>query len=339
MGEAVRVDTVEVFKEFKIALIKFQEAATVALGDAESEMHRVLTWLQHEQDSYWQHQIRKREEIVGRCKEAVRMKKVFKDATGRQQTAIEEEKALKTAQRNLEEAQQKLAMVRKWARALPKEIEMYKGGVQRFATSVQSDIPVAMSHLEKLAQKIEAYAAVQIAEMGAAVGGESAGPAEPSMGRGSVGLPSFPVEELTKLIAEVPTPEVRAAAPLVELTKLSVPTIPPDHHAPAMLPVTARLAPPEGTRVFVARGLGNAPRLFLHHHPERFSEVDSGWSIAPGQPTEGLEWDAISAAELLKSRPDLADLLGLPRGFSVMIDSSGISDVIDGHRQPAWRRA
>jgi hypothetical protein len=216
---------------------------------------------------------------------------------------------------------------------------MYKGGVQRFATSVQSDIPVAASHLEKLAMKIEAYVAVQVPDSGLPIGGEGGVATQPSMGRGGVGLPSFPVDDLAKLIAQVPTPEVRAAAPLSESVTLPVPVIPAEHQAPAMLPVTARAAPPDGTRIFVARAIGNASRLFMHHHNERSSEFDSGWSIGPGVPTDNLEWDAIPAAELLKSRADLADLLGLPRGFSVMIDSSGISDVIDAHQLPAWRRS
>lgn len=339
MAEAARVDSIEVLKEFKIALWKFQEAATVALGDAESEMHRVLMWLTTEQDSYWQHQIRKREEIVGRCKEAVRMKTIFKDATGRQQSAIEEQKALKIAVRNLEEAKEKLQMVRKWARVLPKEIEMYKGSVQRFATTVQSEIPVAAGHLEKLAQKLEAYIAVQMEADADAVGGASAAPAQPSMGRGGVGVPGMPADTYGQLIAQAPSPPARETIPVVGLGKLPIPAIPPEQQAPAMLPVTPR-TPPEGeSRVFVAVGVERHGRVFLHRYPERNFAEDSGWSIGPADPMESVEWQAVRTADLLAARPDLSDLLGLPRGFSVIIDTSGISDVIDARKHPAWRRS
>lgn len=339
MGESVRVDSVDVFKEFKIALWKFQEAATVALGDAESEMHRVLMWLTTEQDSFWQHQIRKREEIVGRCKEAVRMKTIFKDATGRQQSAIEEQKALKIAMRNLEEAKAKLMMVRKWARVLPKEIEMYKGSVQRFATTVQTDIPVAAGHLEKLAQKLEAYVAVQMEAAAGAVGGGSVAPAHPSMGRGGAGIPGMGADLYGQLIAQAPSQEVRSAAPLLPQIEVPIPVISPEQRAPAMLPVTPRTTPRGEARVFVARGIENHSRLFLHRCPESSFPQDSGWSIAPAEPTDGLQWHAVGAVDLLAARPDLSDLLGLPRGFSAIIDRSGISDVIDARKHPAWRRA
>jgi hypothetical protein len=339
MGEAVRVDSIDVFKEFKIALWKFQEAATVALGDAESEMHRMLMWLTTEQDSHWQHQIRKREEIVGRCKEAVRMKTIFKDATGRQQSAIEEQKALKIAQRNLEEAQQKLAMVRKWARVLPKEIEMYKGSVQRLATSVQTEIPVAAGHLEKLAQKLEAYVAVQMETDAGALGGGSVLPTQPSMGRGGAGIAGMGADTYGQLIAQAPSAEVREVAPVVAQVEVPIPVIPTEQHAPAMLPVTPRTTPGGHARVFVAIGVEKRSRVFLHRSVEPITPEDSGWSIAPAELAQGLEWQAIQAADLLAARPDLSDLLGLPRGFSVIIDSSGISDVIDARKHPAWHRS
>ena len=343
MSEGVRVDSVDVLKDFKVALWKFQEAASVALGDAESEMQRVLMWLETEQDSHWQHQIRKREEIVGRCKEAVRMKKIFKDATGRQQSAIEEEKALRIAMRNLEEAQQKLAMVRKWARVLPKEIEMYKGGVQRFATNVQSDIPRAATHLDKLSQKLDAYVALQAASaggpVGAGEGGDAAATGRASMSRGGPGVPGLPPDELAKLLAQVPTPSMRAAASLVEgELVLPVPVIPKDHHAPAMLPVTPRLLPRAAARIYLAKGIGDAERLFLHRRPQPEFPEDGEWSIGPARAAEALQWDAIPLADVLAARPDLTDLLGLPRGFSVIIDAAGVCDVLDARRQPAWRR-
>ena len=341
MAEGARVESVEVMRGLKVALLKFQEAASTALGDAESEMGRMMMWLTTEQDSHWRHQIRKREEIVMRCKEAVRMKKIFKDATGRQQSAIEEEKALKLAMRNLEEAQQKLAAVRKWARVLPKEIELYKGSVQRFATTVQSEIPVAAGHLEKLASKLDAYVSLRVAEPAGASGdGATAGDAGPSMGRGGAAMAGLPADELARLLAQVPPPATRAESPSwVTEPNLPIPTVPPEQQAPAMLPVTERRKLLDDAMVFVARAFPPGARLFLHRHPKPASKADTGWSVAPADVGPEPEFDAIRAADLLRGRPDLADLLGLPYGFSVIIDSAGISEVLDAKQQPAWRRA
>jgi flavin-binding protein dodecin len=145
----------------KRALWKFAEGAAAALGDAESEVQRTLIWLDSEQRSYWTGQIRKRQEAIVRAHEAVRQKKLFKDATGTRPSAIEEEKALAAAKRALEEAEKKLVNVKRWVPILQKELQIYKGSVQRFATAVQVDIPAAVNLLNNLLLKLEGYVALR----------------------------------------------------------------------------------------------------------------------------------------------------------------------------------
>src|SRR5688572_8182131 len=107
-----RIDSIAVLRELKVALAKFGEAANVALADAESEMMRLLNWVELEQNTYWQGQIRKRTDILSRAKEALRQKKLFKDATGRILSAVDEERAVLRAKAALEEAEQKLVNVK-----------------------------------------------------------------------------------------------------------------------------------------------------------------------------------------------------------------------------------
>jgi hypothetical protein len=152
-----RVESTDALRIFRAALVKFAEAADLALGDAESELHRTLMWLETEQDTFWQHQVRKWTEQVAIAKDRVRQKKLFKDSTGRMLSAIDEEKALAIAVRRLEEAQEKLTNTRRWARKLPKELHNYKGGVQRLATTVAVAIPAAVARLDKLGGLLEAY--------------------------------------------------------------------------------------------------------------------------------------------------------------------------------------
>src|SRR5947207_6435983 len=107
MSNPARVESIEALKMFRRAVIRFVEAANVAMGDAESEMQRRLNWLENEQDSHWQGQIRKRQEEVSKCRDAVRQKKLFKDFAGRTPSADQEEKALRIALARLEEADRK----------------------------------------------------------------------------------------------------------------------------------------------------------------------------------------------------------------------------------------
>jgi hypothetical protein len=161
MAEA-RVESIDALKSLKTAMIKFAEGANAALGDSESEVMRVMNWLENEQTSYWQMQHRKRTELVGRCKEQLRMKTIFKDSSGRQQSAVEEQKALKIAMRKLEESEFKITAIRKAIKRLEKEFPLYRGSVQRFATDVVVEVPAAVAHLENMLMSLEAYTALTV---------------------------------------------------------------------------------------------------------------------------------------------------------------------------------
>src|SRR4051812_48930624 len=162
MSGYARIDNVDALREFRTRLIKFVELAQVALADAEGEMQRVLVWLETEANTFWSGQIRKRHEAVEKAKDAVRQKKLFKSPTGSTQSAVEEEKMLRMAQKKLEEAEEKLKNVRRYTPRLQKEISIYKGGVQRLATTVSADIPMAIGRLDRMVAAVEAYAALSV---------------------------------------------------------------------------------------------------------------------------------------------------------------------------------
>lgn len=160
-GGGARVESIDAIRAFRAAIFKFAETAGRALDDAESEMGHVLNWLENEQRTYWADQIRKRHEAVEKCKEAVRMKKLYKSPTGGRQSATDEEKALAVAQRRLEEAQTKALNVKRHVVRLQKEIHIYKGAVQRFRTTVEVDLPAGAAELEKMLQSLDEYVALQ----------------------------------------------------------------------------------------------------------------------------------------------------------------------------------
>ena len=165
MANSANIDSFDAIKAFRAALIKFASAAGSSLTEADADMMRTVNWLDREQTSYWQTQIRKRQEFVSRCKEAVRQKKVFKDATGRTPSAVDEEKVLQKALKHLNEAEQKLVAVRKWKGRLQKEIDLYKGSIQGFATAIESDVPTAVATLDKALKSLEAYVALKAPEL------------------------------------------------------------------------------------------------------------------------------------------------------------------------------
>ncbi len=157
MAEVARVHNLEALKKLKHALWKFQESVNVALTDAESDMQRASIWLETEQRTYWAAQLRKRHEAVEKAKQAVREKQLFKDASGNRSSGVDEMKLLQAAQRSLVEAERKVAAIKKYIPKLQKETQHLRGGVQRFASTVQIDLPVAVDKLDRMLASLEAY--------------------------------------------------------------------------------------------------------------------------------------------------------------------------------------
>ncbi len=163
MAQSAKVQSIDTLRGFRAALIQFAQAADTALADAEGEMAQALNWLQTQQPSYWRAQLRKRTETLSRAKEALRMKQIFKDSSGRSPSADAEQKAVRLATQRVEEAQQKLQAIKSWERRLQKEIFAYQGTARRLSTQVQSDIPRAVARLDEVVGRLEAYVSLRSA--------------------------------------------------------------------------------------------------------------------------------------------------------------------------------
>jgi len=294
MTQRAKVESVEAIKAFKAMLFKFGENASVALADAESDMTRTLHWLEHA-------------EAVMRAKEALRQKQIFKDAVKQRQSSIEEEKLLAIAQRKLEEAEQKIAAVKRHTVRLQKEILLYKGTVQRFATSVTLDLPRAGAQLEQTIQRLEAYLGLQSPNATAVVSETSS-------------APGVAVRMLTPLGAAPP----EWAIPVLDLWQRNAlkQWVSDSDDDSQPLTVVVDLNAPKADRITLERA---AP----------VSMTDSGWHITPVSEPSG-EYLTITVKDLLAVRVDLEELLQLPQAFRAVLGKGGVESVLDSQQKELW---
>ena len=68
------VDSVDALKEFRSALWKFADSANQSLSEADADLQRTLSWLEHDARAFWQGQIRRRTKELARAKEALSAK-------------------------------------------------------------------------------------------------------------------------------------------------------------------------------------------------------------------------------------------------------------------------
>jgi hypothetical protein len=333
--QGARVESVDAIRLFRAALIKFAESGNVALTSADSDIERALAWLQREQTVYWSNQVRKRHEFVQRCEDAVRQKRIFKGFDGREQSAVDEMKALSNARRMREEAEQKVIAVKRAIQTLQKEGQLYKGRVQKLATTLQQDIPNAVRMLDAMVAQLDGYLAVQTEGAGLGLG-EAAESIAKAAGPRRVGY-----ERLREL---TPTPEQRAQTPPKALTAddaLFKPWMSGviekwQHEALAKLSIERLPLDPE-EKVIIAHNCWQQPRIYLQRLEAAF-EGDSGWFV--GSPEEGElaheALDAIRLGDVIAAREDLVDILALPVGFLILLDAGGVAAILDAAGLDVW---
>ncbi|MDB5300525.1 MAG: hypothetical protein JWO87_2188 [Phycisphaerales bacterium] len=332
MSNSAKVQNVDVLKGFRLALHAFAEKANVALGEADSELQRVTTWLEHEQTAYWTAQLRKRHEAVLKAKEALRFKQIFKSPTGGRQSTADEEKAVQLAIRRFQEAEVKMANVKKWVRQLQKETHLYKGSVQRFATSVTVDVPNAAAKIERMITALDGYVALRAPEIAPlAEGSESTGMSQAGP---AVSEPGAAYKDLRR---NTPAGNVREAAPGAD------PTAKPwsagelglgDAERLADLPLDHESIDPAASVVFAA-DIQTSPRIYLERTAGTFPG-DSGWYIGPADGAPAGAYESCSAADILAARPQFAGLLSFPAGTLIVMDAAGIAAVLNARDEDLW---
>ncbi len=329
MAKGARVESLDVFRQLRSALVKFAEASIAALGDAESEMQRLQMWVENEQSTYWQGQLRKRQAALVKAKEALRQKQLFKDVTGARQSYVDEEKAVASAMRQVQEAEQKLVNVKRWTRQLEKEINLYKGSVQRFSTSVYVDVPSAVAKLDRLGATLQGYLAVAPENVASTAEGpdQTAAMSRPEPGLPIVGEAYLALRQLSPAPRERERIEQREApaigqspaADLSRLTRLNLP-----HEA----------LDPNATFSF-ASGLPGARRIYLERVAGAFPG-DSGWHVGVADDSPAGELRAARVGDLIANSPALNELLQLSAGILILLDGAGVAALFNGQNANLW---
>ena len=155
MAEFARVTSINALRDFKAALIEFIEEANVALSEAQSDVQRSIWWVQQDRMAHWQREIKKRAEKVAQAKSELFKAQLASNDV--RTSAVLERKALAQAQRRLEEAEEKLRRVKKWAHALDREFMLFKAQCQQVSGAVAGDLPNAVARLERMIDSLQKY--------------------------------------------------------------------------------------------------------------------------------------------------------------------------------------
>ena len=156
MSSQAAVHSIDELKIFRVALALYGEDALGTLGSVEAEVRRTLRWLQEERPVYWQDQIKRRREQVALARSEVFRRNLQKKAD--YTPAMSEQKeALRKAEASLQDAEKRLALVRKWQPLFKQAVLEYHASIQRLKDLAAGDVPRAVNLLTRIIDALEAY--------------------------------------------------------------------------------------------------------------------------------------------------------------------------------------
>jgi hypothetical protein len=156
MSSQATVYSVEELKNFRVALALYGEDTLGTLGAVESEVRRMLRWVEEERPAYWQDQIKRRREMVAQARADVFRRNLQKKAD--YNPAMSEQKdALRKAEASLQDAEKRLVMVRKWQPLLRHAVLEYHASVQRLKDIAAGDVLSGVNLLTRIVDALEAY--------------------------------------------------------------------------------------------------------------------------------------------------------------------------------------
>ena len=159
MSQPAHVTSIEALKEFHVALCSFCEEVKEVLCGVNMENSRLLDWVQHRQISFWEREIRHRQEDVSRTKNELSCRKLAR-MSGSKVDCTEQEEAFRLALARLEEAHEKMDNCKHWARKLPQAIQEYAGQSQQLAGRVEGNPPAIVAVMNRMIDALDQYVRV-----------------------------------------------------------------------------------------------------------------------------------------------------------------------------------
>jgi len=203
VGEQVSVESFEALSSLRTALARFVDNASAVLYSADAHLQRTKTWVKTEQANHWKAEGRKRAELLIQAKLALKAKKLMPSALGGRQTCVDEEKAVKLAERRMEEAEQKAKNVKLWTRKIDEEGLAYGAVASGMKQACTIEVPAAIARLDGMLAALEAYAAQAPRSQGSVAVATGAEDAQGQLGSESMarGTPQAQQEDIKALTA------------------------------------------------------------------------------------------------------------------------------------------
>jgi len=151
--QQAKVTSIAAIEQFRAALILFLTKARPTLEEIVAEVNRTKLWLQNEQLSFWERQMKVRGRELERAQAelfSARLSKI-------QQASAAQQMAVQRAHHAIREAEEKLRVLKKWGRELENRTDPMVKEIEQLHGFISTDMSRAISYLNEIIKSLQAY--------------------------------------------------------------------------------------------------------------------------------------------------------------------------------------
>jgi DNA repair exonuclease SbcCD ATPase subunit len=162
MSGQAKVTSVDVLEAFRSSLIVFLTKARESVDHTTDAVRRMRQWLEHDQRTHWEAQIRIRQRKLDQAEAELFSAKLssFRDSLSRQQMMV------RRAREAMAEAHEKLRNVKKWHRDFDSVMDPLVKRMNPLRDFLDHDLQHAVAYLSQAQTTLEAYAETPMSEPG-----------------------------------------------------------------------------------------------------------------------------------------------------------------------------
>jgi hypothetical protein len=157
MATHAKLTSIDALERFRASLIVFVNKTQSALNGESDQIRRMRSWIQTDRRAHWESELRRRARALAQAEQellSARMTKAANHLTLQQM-------AVHRARHALEEAQEKMRMIKNWIRDFDGEVEPLAKGMNTLRAHLDHEMPQAIAYLSELQKIVEGYTEVK----------------------------------------------------------------------------------------------------------------------------------------------------------------------------------
>ena len=157
MPQKAHVTSVDALEAFRANLINYVSKARPTLEEVSADVVRAKQWLQNEQRTRLEAQVRRRDKELEEAQQALFSARI---ANLREESTAEQS-LFHRARRALDEAQEKLRVLKNWNREFDTRVDPLVKQMEKMHTILANDLSQAVVYLGEAIRTLDSYAGIQ----------------------------------------------------------------------------------------------------------------------------------------------------------------------------------